>query len=331
LKTSIKYLILCVQLLYLINCSGPKSWQKVSEGDSFGNDDLNTRLLGAIFYSRNNGWAISYNHLMRTDDKGKSFKFDDKYENMSYTSINSNYSTTLWITGSEDSGLVPTSHGFILTTNIAGDNWKKIDIPSVASIHQARICSPNTIWAVGYGTTDGKNEYSKIIKSTDGGQKWDERYREKSSIDYFHDISCGGYNDLLAISTTGNIINTLDGGNSWQKRELSVGAFYARVHHFGPNAWIVGGNGTILKSIDQGRSWQQIHCEIHKGLSDILMIDDRGWIVGENGLIISTQDAGIHWNVDKSNTKSNLYSLSLSEDAIWAVGENGTVLRLQFK
>ena len=65
------------------------------------------------------------------------------------------------------------------------------------------------------------------------------------------------------------------------------------------HGWIVGSNSTILETKDGGKTWQKIELELGKlnyRLNSVSFAGDEGWIAGEPGLMLHTTDGGTSWS-----------------------------------
>ena len=64
------------------------------------------------------------------------------------------------------------------------------------------------------------------------------------------------------------------------------------------HGWLVGSNSTILETTDGGQTWQpkQLDLEQNYLLSGVSFAGAEGWIVGEPGLLLHTSDEGGSWS-----------------------------------
>lgn len=84
--------------------------------------------------------------------------------------------------------------------------------------------------------------------------------------------------------------------------------------------FVVGGNGNILKTIDGGNTWTQLNSNIMESLYCISIISENiGWVAGNNGVILKTNDRGNSWNPQMSGTTETLFAIQfLDENHGWA-------------
>jgi photosystem II stability/assembly factor-like uncharacterized protein len=98
-------------------------------------------------------------------------------------------------------------------------------------------------------------------------------------------------------------------------------------------AFVVGYGGKILETKDGGRTWENRPSGVDVALYAVHFVDDQhGWISGQEGLILHTADGGKTWQKQESNavfedrdgTRTSLYLFglhALDKDHAWAVGD----------
>lgn len=188
-----------------------------------------------------------------------------------------------------------------------------------------------------------------ILKTTDGGQNWNE-----ININYTKDlfsvclangrIFCAGENGTLLKSgfnsqsyesintginenffnlkfiddntgfitgSNGVILNTVDGGLTWHKTTTGEKENLFSIDFAdGRTGFVVGWNGTILKTEDQGVTWHKINSNQKSYLKNILFVNQfLGFIVGGDGLVLRTDDGGAAWSKVDIGTTSGLYKI----------------------
>lgn len=132
-------------------------------------------------------------------------------------------------------------------------------------------------------------------------------------------------NNLGYIITSSEILETIDSGISWQKKQdISSGndmSFYET------NGYIVGNNGYVLKSVDNGISWTQISTGFNDSLNTVNIIDLNNIILSSSNSIIKSNDGGLTWeSIDIPNVtvvKTFFTSSLIGHSAC----KNGTMLK----
>ena len=103
-------------------------------------------------------------------------------------------------------------------------------------------------------------------------------------------------------------------------------------------AFIVGYGGKIIETTDGGRSWEGRPSGIETALYAVRFTDGQhGWVVGQEGVVLHTADGGKSWQPQESNAifketdggKQNLYLFgldALDNDHAWAVGDRSILV-----
>jgi photosystem II stability/assembly factor-like uncharacterized protein len=127
----------------------------------------------------------------------------------------------------------------------------------------------------------------------------------------------------------GLILNTTNGGATWQS--LSQSGPTVQDLHFvdGQYGWVVGW-GYVGRTTDGGQTWTQQDYGANHNLLGVHFLDrQRGWIVGgEGGWIHRTTDSGQTWSVVQMPLPwAYLQSVAFVDSSRgWAVGWSGNIL-----
>jgi hypothetical protein len=167
----------------------------------------------------------------------------------------------------------------------------------------------------GYLSAGGSDQgpfTSSIVKTTDGGNTWNDI----SISPNFYPYSCFFFDSLtgIAVGRAGKISNTNDGGISWTN-PYSIGAYSLYDIWFITDSigYIVGGSNTydnlpvpykgfIYRTTNRGNTWQ-IMDSTYNGLNKLSFPSDSiGYAVGMNGNILKITNANVV-NVIDVNTK----------------------------
>jgi photosystem II stability/assembly factor-like uncharacterized protein len=91
------------------------------------------------------------------------------------------------------------------------------------------------------------------------------------------------------------------------------------------HGFVVGDGGLMLETHDGGQSWQSRMSVTGASLAAIQFVDPaHGFIVGEGGAILATVDGGVSWRTQSAGTSNDLVGLSmLSPTEGWVVGNGG--------
>ncbi len=123
-----------------------------------------------------------------------------------------------------------------------------------------------------------------------------------------------------AVSDSGTVIHTIDGGLTWQVQH-TLERFEPRKIFFQDKltGWLAGVNSSandtaaILKTVDGGGTWDTSYMHLYAKLFDIFFINDTmGWAVGfvgdTLGLRLHTVDGGENWGVQSGIGVMSIFS-----------------------
>lgn len=133
-----------------------------------------------------------------------------------------------------------------------------------------------------------------------------------------------------AVGTSGTVLNTGDGGASWQAQPFGVTTEAWGVHSPAPDTlWVVGNSGMIRRSTNGGASWNGQASGTTNYLHGVFFRNtSAGWVVGDLGTIRRTVNGGANWTSQTSSTTNRLYAVQfVGPDSGWACGRSGTILR----
>jgi photosystem II stability/assembly factor-like uncharacterized protein len=126
------------------------------------------------------------------------------------------------------------------------------------------------------------------------------------------------------------LLETQDGGSTWQRRELLLGEQkyrFSAVSFAGEEGWVAGQPAILLHTTDAGASWEQIPLsERLPGAPQTMMAlgDDAAEMVTDLGAIYRTNDGGRNWKALVNDAFGVPKSLSRSADGKYvAVSSRG--------
>lgn len=164
--------------------------------------------------------------------------------------------------------------------------------------------------------------------------------------DKFFDVAAIGPERALVVGYGGKILETTDGGFSFETRTSGTDLALYDVSVVGERIWISGQEGLILHSADGGKTFAPQTSGTQNYLFAIEMIDEsRGFAVGDRSTLVRTTDGGKTWvaetltPVQPEGQDPNdpdlmlamqdpvLYDVRfLNENVGWVVGEFGRIL-----
>jgi len=181
------------------------------------------------FPTNSTGYVLANLHvLLKTNDAGVTWNQLPAYD---YT-----YTSSLFFT-SADTGYLCGSNGKIFKTADGGISFSTLNSGTTIDLSSVCFISKTTGFVSGYGI---------ILKTTDGGITWVQKYSGNHSLgQYSFPDLLNGY--CLGSST---FLKTVDGGETWLESQWDKTNYYTCDLHFtSPDTgFIVGYNGMILKT-----------------------------------------------------------------------------------
>lgn len=189
-------------------------------------------------------------------------------------------------------------HFVVMTTDDAGENWKREKTPA-AEPNEGAFAASNSCLVV-LGTHEvwfatGGPKGARVFHSSDGGKKW-----SVSATPVRNDSASAGIfslaflNPLFGMAVGGdyskpadatqNIASTTDGGKKWTTPDRGPSGFRSAITYLPDlKMWIATGTSGSDVSTDKGRTWKQFDKGNYNAMSFILSY--AGWAVGPKGAI----------------------------------------------
>jgi photosystem II stability/assembly factor-like uncharacterized protein len=221
----------------------------------------------------------------------------------------------------------------ILRSTDGGLSWTSVPFKeepeSAEWFHGVYFTDANTGVAVGQGHGSGFSPYGVALRTTDGGETW-ENYYGGSDVEFF-DICYSDVNTGLAVGGEGIVSRTTDGGVTWDAsywdwcgQHIWRGICFSAAH----TVTVVGNDGRIIHSKDGGLTWVTQWGAFGHLFSVHFTDSVTGTAVGSAGSINRTTDGGTTWVNQTSGTTRNLHSVFFTDaNTGTVVGEGGTILR----
>ncbi len=227
-------------------------------------------------------------------------------------------------------------------TTDGGKNWIETDLTGIAEGKRFFVCLEfvdSVAWILG--------EEGRLLKSTDEGYTWEDQDPLPSSI-YYTSIDFINQDTGVVVgggSRQENILQTFDGGVSWEERktdleygDMLLDVFYAD----DTTVFATGRGGNVVRSQDAGYTWNGVAQLISPGLRYLynasLYFEDAmtGWVASmrppeNNRLFIHrTEDGGESWteeiNSNLGNEKQVVYDMVFDESGTgWVSGSFSTL------
>src|SRR5437879_3013559 len=100
----------------------------------------------------------------------------------------------------------------------------------------------NTVIAVGNNST--------VLRTSNGGQHWDVKYRVGGTDDYLTDVVFNNSGIGLAVGENGKVLTTADSGKTWSVHSIGAPSFLWEVEFIQGQTWFAVSYGVLYKTTD---------------------------------------------------------------------------------
>jgi hypothetical protein len=188
-----------------------------------------------------------------------------------------------------------------------GNHWTPGTITTLPTDYLIGIApvTENLCYAI---TVDAAIQYSKILKTTDGGLTWTVQLSYLYQNGFFGDIYFFNATDGIVYGDPNYgyavILTTHDGGKHWvrvpatnmPRKMHGEGSYILSGTSVGNSFWVVSSNGRVWKTTDKGLHWVANSTEVTKiDFSNIKMRDVQHGLWGVKDELYKTSDGGITW------------------------------------
>jgi len=226
-----------------------KSWEKihVKDGDGFAFEGLDI-----CFVNEENGWAVGdYGKILKTEDCGENWTFQNSGTDESLQSVYFIDENNGWTVG--DGGLI--------VKYTEENQWQVQSTITDLPLNKVFFSDEYHGWIAG-GYFDEDNVYLRLFKTEDGGDSWEMSNFVYQINDIFFEDNLHGWVVGNDTSYNGTILETEDGGNTWNVIVEGLSAPLNAIHFKDGYGWAVGGNGLILRY--NGLTWIEDKLIPHK-------------------------------------------------------------------
>ena len=259
--------------------------------------------LEDVCFNSGTGYAInSYGYIIKSTDLGNTWQevtqvyWLNDFSSVSLFFTNSNKG---YICGENSNG---DGRGVIYYTSNGGSTWTQQIDGEFNAMHGIQFVGENKGWAVTERDYENGNWIpGQILFTNNGGNLWTPQNPpgDNSYFDLYF------LNDQLGWVCGTVILNTIDGGNTWnlqldQEGTLNGISFIDENH-----GYAVGDAGVIYRTSDGGQNWILEEKLTGRDLNDVCYVNaDHAWAVGYDGLILHAYGGTL--SIHESETNINL-------------------------
>ncbi|WP_223793059.1 WD40/YVTN/BNR-like repeat-containing protein [Marinobacter sp. F4216] len=254
---------------------------------------VSVTLTSLDFASETHGWAVGHSGVvLHSDDAGESWEVQITGIEAAELAIESQEEAIAEMeekveaaTGDEKADLEwALDDLYFALENMQAD----LDIGPVNPFLDVLFLSEQNGFVIG--------AYGMLFHTSDGGETWSDWSPKLDNSQNFHlnaitEITGGA---LAIVGEAGQIHVSVDGGQSWERREGPYpGSLFGVIGTGRINEILAFGlRGTLMLSTDLGRSWSMITSGTTATLTDGFSEDDRIVLVGTNGAVLVSGNGG---------------------------------------
>lgn len=296
-----------------------KIWKTTNGGNSWnilGTGGANY-LMNLYFLNENFGFAYggpTYSEVVRTTDGGASWQ---QVSQESYIAYSMCFIDSL-------KGVYGCADGRIYKTSDGGLTWTFALCPS--SLDITSIYFINSTTGFGFGTG------SVYVKTTDGGNTWDEYSLGIGGLRSYYDAAMTPAGIINVVGSYGAMIRTTNSGASFVSQPYVTEHSISDIEFINSNTGyaVAGfGEGDILKTTDAGETWVSQVSSYTLPLYGISFTSpETGYLAGSIN-IKKTTNGGVNWvNIYNSTTNEIFGDIFFTDvNTGYAVGSYGKLIK----
>jgi photosystem II stability/assembly factor-like uncharacterized protein len=187
-----------------------------------------------------------------------------------------------------------------------GDTWNSFALPETTEVERSVYLDSTTLIGISNRMISGDSLERQINKSTDGGQTWQNLYRDHHVWMLGPKLARSQGGTLLVPGDAHEMLRSTDRGNTWQTVDTSP--WFAGTPAAADSGLFFQGTVTmglhhaeICRSVDDGLTWTNVWTDTTQdghflGPDDIKFADRlHGWVAWYHGWMSQTSDGGETW------------------------------------
>ncbi len=300
-------------------------------------------LTGLFFVDENSGWIVGRRGLLlETRDGGSNWHRYDLGVTCDIEDIQFVSPTHGWLAGGFRVPNASASRGVLFETNDAGKTWnpvKGLDIPHIHRLlmlpgGEGTVVGDSTptrpggvfrtvdsgrswtaardseiaSWQVAARSPSGEvalaNRFGQLGRANSA--KWTLAKRGSEARSAINDICFIDENLGFAVGDDATILQTDDGGQSWQTTHIGPawpesGVDFNAATNQQSRIWIAGNPGGQVYRYEAGQSgWVRFPVPIPSPITRLQFINmQTGWAISQLGDVLRSDDGGEHWSVQR--------------------------------
>lgn len=179
---------------------------------------------------------------------------------------------------------------------------------------------------VGFLATSGTG----VMRTTNGGASWD--FTLIGDYDYLYGIYALNQNSIIAISESGGIWNSSNGGVTFTNLQTFSNEYfqYSTISFADDEVgYISGDDGFLMRTANKGLTWDLVTLPVVTSYKRVKFFDAQlGWLVGSGGKAMKTVDGGLTWTDRSTGSFYGLIDIFIGDPThLWSVATIGRIYK----
>lgn len=232
--------------------------------------------------------------------------------------------------------------GHILVSDDKGMTWRQVAVPVDVNLTAVDFLNDSHGVAVGFDQT--------VLLTEDAGETWSISHQEISNFQpALFSVLYTSENSITAVGSYGLYLETKNGGESWDSREVStLSDVYDGFSHFydieqlDAETWYMAGEkyiaesnedgdefskGMIAVTKDGGETWEKLNSPYEGSFFGIKVKNSDIYVYGLRGNLFHSTDDGASWQSIKLGSESGFHDMLIAEDnTLVLVGTGGVMV-----
>ena len=234
----------------------------------------------------------------------------------------------------KDEGWAVGDDGVVWHSVNGGAAWERQKSGTRASLRSVHFQNPYTGWAVGRLDAPGGVSVGVMLKTTDGGIKWDEVGTSVlpglHAVRFFDEKTgfvCGDGSDAFP----GGMFSTTDGGRNWRSLGVSRAAGWRAADFSTPNSGIMAGAWSRLGTLRGGQYADADLDPLGGRTVHAVKAGTTSFAVGDGGLVLASGDGKKWGSVNLGLPPATLANCDFKcvaavKEHVWVAGRPGSVV-----
>ncbi|MFH2055288.1 MAG: YCF48-related protein [bacterium] len=307
--------LIFISLLIIVGCSGPEydpmEWRTLVLPTS-------ETITGIFFVSEDYGYAVTESgSILKTTDQGETFTILEYHPGVRLEDA--------WF-DSKEKGFIFGAEGLLAHTADGGQTWQTIATDPTYHLYDMNFLDGEHGFLAGVITSAGLENRGVIGFSGDQGATWSfdttqfDGLRHVDVLETSH-AWIGGQGVIVYTIDQGE---TWEHNATGDLNDNVRGVFFSAMQY----GHVVAERGVILNTDDGGWSWQRVEKFTDRDFACVTAPEVNVVYIAGDGIVARSTSRGKTWEVDSTSYSAYFDDIHWEDDWVYLAGSNGTMLKL---